>query len=242
MRTLVLGMILLGVLPAPARQEGAPDDGLAVVRYDSSAVVARAPAPALLQAYRDNPDFVYDRAAAGSGSWWDRFKVWLWDKVFGPLDGATESPMVEWIFYLLAAAGIVYAIARLLRMDLGGAFSGKKERARLAFETVSDDIREIDFDRLIDEAVAACQYRRAVRLLYLKTLKTLAARHLIDWQRDKTNHEYIDELRTPALRRPFAVLTTLFEYVWYGDFPVDEAVFGRLRGSFTRFDEQLQKG
>ena len=95
----------------------------------------------------------------------------------------------------------------------------------------------MDFDRLIAEATAARAYRRAVRLLYLKTLKTLAADNLIDWQRDKTNHEYIAELRQPALRSSFAELTFLFEYIWYGDFPVDEGVFDRARSRFTQFGQ-----
>ena len=127
-------------------------------------------------------------------------------------------------------------------MDIAGAFYRKRKQTGLAFEIVPEDIRTLDFDRLIDEAVAVRNYRRAVRLLYLKTLKALAAHHLIDWQRDKTNHEYIDELPQPTLRRAFADLTMLFEYVWYGDFAVDEAVFGRVQRSFTRFDEDLHAG
>ena len=64
----------------------------------------------------------------------------------------------------------------------------------------------------------------------------VAARHLIDWQRDKTNHEYVLELRRDVLRRPFAELTTLFEYVWYGDFTVDEGIYGRVKRTFDHFD------
>ncbi len=231
-------LFALALVPGSAAQEAATPE----VRYDSSTVVARTPGPDALQRYRSDADFLYEREPPKTFSLWDQIRQWLDEHLFGPLGNVTPDWVGKWFFYLLAAAGIVYAIARLLRMDLGGVFYGKREQARLAFQTVADDIREMDFDQLIDEAVAARHYRRAVRLLYLKTLKALAARHLIDWQRDKTNHEYLDELRPPALRRSFAVLTTLFEYVWYGDFPVDEAVFGRLRGSFARFDQQLQEG
>ena len=141
MRTLVLvlGMMALAAVPCLARQDQAAGDEPAVVRYDSSAVVARTPAPESLQRYRNDADFVYDRAANPSGSWWSRFKSWLFERLFGELYEASYSPIVNWVIYILGAVGIVYAIARLLRMDLGRAFSAKDERTRLAFETVAGD-------------------------------------------------------------------------------------------------------
>ncbi len=234
---LLVCAILAGVPAATAQQPAAPD-----VRYDSSAVVLRTPAPDALHVYLDDPAFRYDREPPEPVSWWDRFVAWLREKIFGPLGEMNLGPVLRWFFYALAAFGLFFAVTRLLRMDAGGVFYGKRKAPGPAFETVEADLREIDFDRQIDEAVAARDFRRAIRLLYLKTLKTLAVRELIDWQRDKTNHAYVDELRRPALRTPFAALTDLFEYVWYGDFPVDEAAFGRFRGAFARFGEQVQEG
>ncbi len=231
-------LMLRCALPAAAQDAAAPA-AAAEVRYDTSDVALRAPAPDALRAYHDDPAFAYDRAPPEPVTWWDRFKAWLREKIFGPLGELNLGPVLRWILYAVAAFGIVFALLRLLRMEAVGVFSGKRPPPGPAFETVDEDIRTMDFDRMIDEAVAAGDYRRAVRLLYLKTLKTLAARGLIDWQRDKTNHEYLDELRRPALRGPFAELTYLFEYVWYGDFPVDDAVFGRVRGAFTRFGQQM---
>ena len=171
---------------------------------------------------------------------WSRFLRWLDENFFGPLRDVTPGWFSRGFYYVLAAAGITFALLRLLRMDIAGTFYRKRTKNGVTFDVVPEDIRALDFDRLIDEAVAARDYRRAVRLLYLKTLKTLTTRNLIDWQRDKTNREYIDEV--PASnRRDFAELTRLFEYVWYGDFAVDEAIFGRVRRSFIRFDEALAR-
>lgn len=209
------------------------------VRYDSSAVAARSPGPDALHLYRTDPRFLYDREPTAPRGLWDRFLRWLDEHVFGPLRDATPGWIADWFYYLLAAVGIAFAIVRLLRMDLVGAFYRKRTQTGLAFDLVPEDIRALDYDRLIDEAVAVRDYRRAVRLLYLKTLKALTARHLIDWQRDKTNREYLDELPEPTLRRAFAELTSLFEHVWYGDFAVDEAVYGRVQRSFIRFDEEV---
>ena len=174
-------------------------------------------------------------------TWWDRFKAWLADKIFGPLAEANTGPVVKWVMYAVAAFGLLFAITRLLQMDVGQVFS-RKRAASIAFEDLVEDIEGMDFDSLIAEATAARAYRRAVRLLYLKTLKALTTENLIDWQREKTNHEYIDELRRLDLRTAFAELTYLFEYIWYGDFPVDEHSFERVRMRFAEFGQTMQGG
>ena len=124
-------------------------------------------------------------------------------------------------------------------MDAGRVFQRRSRRAPLVLEAADEDLHTTDFDRLVEEAVAAGQYRRAVRLLYLKTLQTLADDGLIAWQRDKTNHAYVEELRRPALRPAFARLTDLFEFVWYGDFPVDAALYARMQQHFAAFGDHL---
>lgn len=237
---MLLAMIM-AVLPLPARVPSAAAQDLPPpgVRYDSSAVVVRSPAPETLAPYRADADYLYDREPTEPLGLWERFRRWLDETLFEPLRDVTPGWAEEWFFYLVAAAGIAFALFKLLRMDLAGAFYRRRKPPGVAFETLLDDIHGVDFDALIREAVAARDYRGAVRLLYLKTLKALADHTLIDWQRDKTNHEYLSELRRPALRPAFAELTRLFEYVWYGDFAVDETVFGRMRQAFVRFEQQL---
>ena len=233
---LMPGLLALTLGPGPQAQDTPPPG----VRYDSSAVVVRTPAADVLAPYRNDAAYLYDREPTAPLGLWERLSRWLDETLFKPLRDVTPRWAEQWFFYLLAAAGIAFALFRLLRMDVAGAFYRKRKPPPLAFETILSNIQGVDFDQLIEEAVAARDYRRAIRLLYLKTLKTLAGQTLIDWQRDKTNHEYISELRAPVLRPAFAELTRLFEYVWYGDFAVDESAFGRLRHAFARFDQQIE--
>ncbi len=126
-------------------------------------------------------------------------------------------------------------------MDVRGVLRTKKTRVRPA-DLLEEDLTSVDFDADIAAAAARGDYRRAVRLFYLKALRELADRNLIVWRREKTNHDYVAELRRSPLRRPFSELTYLFEHIWYGAFPVDEAAFGRMRRAFARFDERLGEG
>ena len=64
-------------------------------------------------------------------------------------------------------------------------------------------------------------YREAVRLLYLQTLKQLSDAERIDWQLYKTPTQYINEVRLPAFRQ----LTNHFLRVRYGNFEATEELF-----------------
>ncbi len=66
---------------------------------------------------------------------------------------------------------------------------------------------------------------RAVRLLYLQTLKQLSDGKRIDWQLYKTPTQYIYEVRLPASRQ----MTNHFLPVRYGNFEATEAFFHAMR-------------
>lgn len=82
-----------------------------------------------------------------------------------------------------------------------------------------DNIYGIDFEGLLEEALGRADYRQAVRLVYLQTLRLLADAQRIDWQLYKTPTEYTREITTAAFRR----LTDTFVRVRYGNFEATEA-------------------
>ncbi|MGI9175737.1 MAG: DUF4129 domain-containing protein [Rhodothermales bacterium] len=238
-RFLLLATLLgLAGLPMAQAQDAATPD----VRMDSGRVDVRTLSPEGLQAFRDDPDFAYDRQPPQTDSWWTQLTMWLREKLFAPLQTRAGNRLVVWTFRILAALGLIYAVLKLLRMEPRGLFYGRSDRRRPAFTEI-EDLQELDFDQLVSEAVAAEDFRRAVRWLYLGTLKSLAARDLIHWQPEKTNHEYLRELgaQQADLAAPFDRLTYLFEYIWYGDFSVDEAAFLRARERFAAFDQRLSE-
>ena len=77
-------------------------------------------------------------------------------------------------------------------------------------------------------------YREAVRLLYLQTLKQLSDEKRIDWQLYKTPTQYVYEVRMPAFRQ----LTNHFLRVRYGNFEATEALFHVMRS----LQEEVKKG
>ncbi len=124
-----------------------------------------------------------------------------------------------------------------MRMNSIGIFSRRNSRdgAGLDFSEFTEDINTIDFDKMIEEAVKSGMYRRAVRLYYLKALKQLSDRSQILWEINKTNRDYLYELKSPQLRSGFEDITYVYEYVWYGNVEIDAEKFSKVRSTFNQF-------
>ena len=94
-----------------------------------------------------------------------------------------------------------------------------------------------DPDSLIRSAIKSGNYRLAVRYLYLQSLKRLSERKFIEINSNKTNYEYVTEIRKHKFANEFASLTLQYEYVWYGEYPVDERLFEQIQNGLSRFNK-----
>ena len=104
----------------------------------------------------------------------------------------------------------------------------------LPYTVEEDTIYGVDFAKGITDALSRHDYREAVRLLYLQTLKQLSDEGRIDWQLYKTPTQYINEVRLPAFRQ----LTHHFLRVRYGNFEATEALFHTMYS----LQEDVKKG
>lgn len=110
----------------------------------------------------------------------------------------------------------------------------RSRKNALLYEVTEDTIYGVDFRAGIASALARHDYREAVRLLYLQTLKQLSDLGTIDWQPYKTPTQYIHEVRSSA----FSQLTNHFMRVRYGNFEATESLFHEMQA----LQEQVGKG
>ena len=96
-----------------------------------------------------------------------------------------------------------------------------------------EDISQINFDELIADAAERKDYKLAVRYLFLKSLKLLFEKGLIELRNNKTNHQYFSEIKNNRISNAFQIATSRFEWIWYGDFPVDEKVMKSSQNDFN---------
>lgn len=104
----------------------------------------------------------------------------------------------------------------------------RSRKKTIAYTVHEDTIYGVDFDAEIKDALARKDYKEAIRLLYLQTLKMLSDRELIDWQLYKTPTQYIYEVKSEAQRNVFRALTNSFLRVRYGNFEATEQLFSEM--------------
>jgi hypothetical protein len=142
------------------------------------------------------------------------------------------------VFILLAVMVMGFFIYRLTGMHTASLF--KRNTGDVSGYSITDeDIHSINFDQAIELAIQNNNYRLAVRLLYLQSLKRLADKHLINWQLNKTNIAYVQELQGSRYQHSFSNLTLQFESNWYGDMPIDTAEFDAVHEQFNQFNRQF---
>jgi len=197
-----------------------------------------------LNKYRNSPDFIYKEKAIAGLSWCDRFWLWFWEMIAKLFGGRAQpggySPYLSYTLAFAALVLLIFVIFKLAGLNLANIFNKKSTDIDIHYSESLENIHQITFDEEIEKALSQLNYRLAVRLLYLRTLKQLSDAQLIHWQLEKTNSAYLHELTDADQRRSFSVLTRQFEYVWYGDFPVDSRSYQNINALFHDFKTQVK--
>lgn len=145
--------------------------------------------------------------------------------------------------FLLITLGAI-AIALLVKSMLGyGKVKNKKINRKteegIDIQKIEENIHEADLDDYIQQAKANGDYNLAIRLYYLAILKELSLQKDIKWKVDKTNNEYLREMRQHDMFTEFRQLTLIFERSWYGNRPPDAETFNRIEPGFQHFLNRL---
>lgn len=188
---------------------------------------------ATLAKLKADPDLNYKETPTVAESLWDRLLAILGDLIDSLFRNAVTT---DWGRVLTFAIGLVLAVGlimMLLRVNAFKIFYKGEGESPMPYTALDENIHEMNFDRLIAEAVDKNDFRTAVRLLFLKSLKILSDKNLIEWEHGKTNHDYLSELKKDELKQGFYELNYYFEYSWYGNFSVNHETFRKVQKLFT---------
>lgn len=179
--------------------------------------------PGLSQRY-GGAEFDYSVDRGESMNLLARAVQWFF-RTMGELFGVEVSPdtliILEYLVYVILGFLALYLLVRMLAHERFGSLFTKKARAIGQVELCLRHIEEVDLDALLTGAVHGGDYRLAVRYRYLKVLKQLSERGIIDWHHEKTNMDYLGEMPQVPLQQAFQGAIHLFENIWYGQRPID---------------------
>ena len=142
------------------------------------------------------------------------------------------------IFWIVAIGLFAYLVYRLF-LSNSSFFSRSRKNISADIQVSTEDTS--DPDVMLRNAIKTGNYRLAVRYLYLQVLSRLSEKRFIEINANKTNYEYVNEVRKHKFANDFASLTLQYEYVWYGEYPVDEKLFKQLEEGFLQFNRNYTR-
>ena len=218
--------------PADTSALSGAGESSATVLPDS--VIFRSVPDSLVDAWKRNPRFAY----ANDPAYWSRRRE-------------EPSPFLRWLARLLSSAGfryfvyivlgglLVFAILRIMFENNLGLFYRKRAKRVVGGGTQNEVAEDEDLDERLQYYLDHHDHRQAVRYLYLRSLRALSERGLIQGGGRSTNREYLRQLSGTPQEAPFRFLTGAYEKVWYGEFDLGDQTFRRLHQYFEDFDKTV---
>lgn len=222
-------------------------DSLAIkqeIKIDSSHVDPVIFSDNAIEDYRRTDDFKYIEYKAPD-NWYTRFKQWLSDIWASIIDWILDGDqaqgflalLIKALPYLILIAVLTFIIWLFIKIDTGGTPLLARSGSNVILSSEQEILEREDIRELIQQAVAANNYRLAVRYYYLLALQQLKDKDVIDWQVQKTNHDYVYEIKNNDVRQQFVKVTRIYDFIWYGSFVVDTAAFAKAEKEFKKLQD-----
>jgi hypothetical protein len=144
-----------------------------------------------------------------------------------------SSGGVRIMMYILLAVFFIFIIYRIIVVNNLYFISSKKKLVH--DDGVDEEITDENIDEKIRGAAAAGDYRLAVRYSYIKGLRLLNDKGWIRLHAQATNHDYVYQVSKYPVAGDFNFLTRVYDYVWYGEFAVNNEQYARLQTDFQKF-------
>jgi hypothetical protein len=157
--------------------------------------------------------------------------------IFPTINWKASTTIGKVLFYIIVAL----AICLILYAIFGVNFLTKSER-KIVSQDVTDyeDVENFTaWESALSKAENAGDYRSAVRILYNETLQKLTQKQLIVYRKDATNSMYCQALYQTPYYKEFYKQTRIFDYVWYGEYAIDNSQYANVKIDFKNLQQQL---
>ncbi len=162
------------------------------------------------------------------------------DKAKGEFHLPAGSGAARTILFILVAALLIFLLARVFA---GNIFITDKKIKGDGVSSASqqeEDIHVSDLEKICNDAIAAGNFRLAIRMYYLMSIRELSTHQLIKWKREKTNREYVYEMMNNPAINHFREITNLFERIWYGEAELNLKIFIIIHPRFSSFISEIK--
>lgn len=175
-------------------------------------------------------------------SFWEKLQrkiIKIIESIFGKASVSKSGTITEVLIRLFAIVLVGFLLYFIIKYLLGKngsfIFGRKNKKLDISEKELHENIHEINFAESIAQFENNGEYRSAIRYQFLYILKKLSDRKIIVWNPEKTNKDYIAELKEQQLKNEFSKLSYIFDYVWYGEFGIDKEDYSRFKQQYQSF-------
>ncbi len=168
-----------------------------------------------------------------------RFINWLSHLLFGDSNIENANTTMKLFFWVFIIVGIGLIIWLLTKIEFTRYFKRSTKANAFNFTDIEEDITGINFSDKIKMAISESNYRLAIRWQYLKQLSILNEKQCIIWQPYKTNIDYSNELAKTNYQSQFKEISKIYDYAWYGEYPISALKYEAIEEQFTAFEKLL---
>ena len=205
--------------------------------WDSSAVKERYFDTLLLQERLTESAFSYDQQKIETPSLFDRIIEWILKKIFKDArfeDVVLAEKIIIWTCVLVGLAFLLYYVRKMRRSRMIFGDMGRSQTIQfMDYEGTQEDL----FQQWRD-ADDANDYQLAMRYLFILSLVHLKEQGIIVWKKEKTNSDYLRELKSEWHKTSLTRLVRLFEYSQYGEYTITAGLYEEAKGLFMQMKNQ----
>jgi hypothetical protein len=157
-----------------------------------------------------------------------------------PSSFSVSEQTLRLIAFMVLFAILILILLKAFGVNISLGKKKKKAEQQFSITEFDDRIPESELDRFLSEALEQNDYRLAVRIYYLMVLKELSGRKMISWRKEKTNYDYLVEMRPAVQYGGFRDVTLIFERSWYGERFLDRNNYEEASQRFKNFLASLK--
>ncbi|SDX86194.1 hypothetical protein SAMN05444411_110130 [Lutibacter oricola] len=241
---IVVFLLLLFSLPFYAQKDSIR------AKNDDSFIIQKKFDTKKIEEYKNNKNFNYTEVKLKKEPTWiekflhwlgrqlKRFLTWTFGNEYAP---GIFSFIIKALPYVVLAIVLFLMLKFFLKVNTSNVLGKSANKPIVNITEEEELIKTKDLPKLIQQAIEQKNFRLAVRYYYLLAIKKLEEKELIVWEQQKTNEDYIKEITGTNIQKSFKDLTKLYDFVWYGNFEINEVEFAKIETDFKKTNNLIKK-
>lgn len=183
-----------------------------------------------------------------------KFDEAKWEKIVKDIDYSDERRLIEnvpakprsWklsefninpliaksIIFTLVIGALGFLLFKIFGKNIFKKNPGLKAENLFSEEGINEETPVDGLEKLLNQVLSKKMFREAIRIYYLMIIRGLSERNLILWKKDKSNREYLFEMRAHPSFASFKEATFIFETAWYRNVSISDNDFISVKPKF----------